>query len=148
MLNDLQAELSKLYPMMDDARRVVDDADIPHVFIEFDGPISNVWHRIVRQAEIRRKLAGLLRVAIEDYPQSVTLQRIYGSLLYMRLHMRFDAPDKEERGSLVASDDSKIDEIYRLVFETRERVSVLRTWLAALTIMVVMAVVLGAWRLF
>lgn len=82
MLDELESELAALYGDLDSAKRVVADAGIPTTYLEFDGPIINVWHRIIEQAEKRHKLPDLLRVVIRDYPQRATLQRIYGAFLY------------------------------------------------------------------
>lgn len=82
MLNDLATELSKLYTSKEAAERVVGYAGIPKTFIDFDGPLAEVWPRIVKQAMARDKLPDLLRVAIKDYANNVALQRIFGALVY------------------------------------------------------------------
>lgn len=84
MLNDLRDELSKLYPTEESARRVVEDAGLPTIFIDFDGPSLEVWHRIVRQAEARHRVLELVAVASNEYPHSQALQMIKGVFRYGR----------------------------------------------------------------
>lgn len=82
MLDELEQELAQIYTTTDAARLVMDSAGIPSTFVEFKGPVIEIWHRIVEQADKRNKLPDLLRVAIRDYPQRERLQRIYGAFLY------------------------------------------------------------------
>jgi hypothetical protein len=82
MLNDLKNELTRLYPDTDSVRRIVSDADIPHAFIEFEGSVIDVWHRVISQAEARNQLPNLVTMVIKEYPNSPVLQRVYGALLY------------------------------------------------------------------
>jgi hypothetical protein len=82
MLNALREELSRLYQDSDSARRIVNDAGIPTVLLDFDGPIVDVWSRIIGQADRRQMLANLVSVARREYPISDVLQQVYGALLY------------------------------------------------------------------
>jgi len=82
VLNELERILAQLYSTSEAARLVTDHVGIPHTFIDFDGPIGAVWHRIVEQADKRQKVPDLLRKAISDYPQRIELQRMFGAFLY------------------------------------------------------------------
>src|SRR5688572_9495187 len=121
MLNDLKAELARLYTDLGSAKRVVDDASIPNTLVEWDGPMIDVWHRIVDQANKHHRLPNLVGVATKDYPQSAILQRIRGALFYTGSH-------RDEGTSAVAPDEDKLDEVRRMVYGINERVSVLQTW--------------------
>lgn len=63
----LRARLARLYPTMDDARRVLNDAQLPTDVIESAGSADVRWHRIL---ELARRDAGglerLLRVLARD----------------------------------------------------------------------------------
>jgi len=84
MLDELERVLSQLYTTSEAARLISDHAGIPQTFIDFDGPIGDVWHRIVEQADRRQKVPDLLRKATTDYPNRVDLQRMFGAFLYGR----------------------------------------------------------------
>lgn len=144
MLNDLRNELSRLYADTDSARRIVSDANIPGIFVDFDGPVIDVWHQVIQQARIRQKLPALVQAAMRDYPQSAILQRVYGALVY-------GSPSGESTNNYendaMPDNETKFDRMYEMVFKTSERVSVLRTWLIALTIAFILAVVWFGWRL-
>jgi hypothetical protein len=141
MLNDLEDILSKIYSVETAARRICAHAGIPLEVINFDGPIRDIWHDIVRQARLRGKLLELVKVAAEDAPLQPVLQRAYGALLYGEANVI------NEARTLSPGDNNKLDEMYRMVYEIRERVSVLRVWLVALTIGMIFAAILFGWRL-
>lgn len=82
MLNDLAAELARLYPDPDSAKRVAGDASIPIPFLDFTGTAIDMWSGIVRQADRRQLLPNLLAVAVREYGNNAKLQRIYGTFLY------------------------------------------------------------------
>lgn len=82
MLDELAQELANLYSDPATARRVVQDAGIPERYIEFGGPILDVWHRIIEEADKRGLLASLLFVATREYGNNETLQQMYGTFLY------------------------------------------------------------------
>lgn len=132
MLNDLRTELSRLYPDTDSAKRIVSDAGLPGIFIDFDGAIIDIWYQAIRQAQIRNKLPDLVQAAMRDYPQSAILQRVYGSFLYGT------APGSDESAEIEISEmpdnETKIDKVYSLVFKTNERLAKVETWQMALAI--------------
>lgn len=71
-LRDLFAEL---YPMQEDARRVVDDAGFSAAHIDFkDKPINN-WHNILIEAHRRGQVMAIVVVARHDYPENPLLKR-------------------------------------------------------------------------
>lgn len=131
MLNDLRTELSRLYPDATSARRIVSDAGLPGIFIDFDGPVIEIWHQAIQQAGIRHKLPDLVQAAMRDYPQSAILQRIYGAFVYGDS----GSGDIAEVETVEMPDnDSKVDSIYKLVYKTNERLTRVETWQMALAI--------------
>lgn len=92
MLDELASELARLYSDVATARRVVQDAGIPDRYIEFGGPILDVWSRIVEEADKRGLVASLLRVATREYERNVTLQQMLGTFLYPQRHGDSDEP--------------------------------------------------------
>lgn len=114
MLDELEAELVSLYKDTAAARRVADYAGIPTSFIELDGPIIEVWHRIIEQADRRGKLADLLAVTIRDYPQR---EKLAGMLIAYNYGVR-SAKDAESfsmslpRGG-ATSDPSQVADLVR-----------------------------------
>jgi len=129
MLDVLRAELCRLYPDEASARRLVDEAGLPSIFIDFDGPMVDVWHRIIKQAHARHQLRDLVAVASKEWPTSSALYQVIGGLRY--------GADVGSAVDIVSpSDDDKLSEIYRMVYAVSERVSVLMVAVIALAVAV------------
>lgn len=82
MLDELVAELARLYGDIESARRIVTEAGIHATYIEFGGAAIDLWHRIVYEAEKQRKVPDLVRVARNGYETNPTLQQIWGHYRY------------------------------------------------------------------
>lgn len=82
MLDELVAELAKLFGDPESARRIVTEAGIHATYIEFSGAAIDLWHRIVYEAEKQRKVPDLVRVARNGYETNPTLQQIWGHYRY------------------------------------------------------------------
>lgn len=142
MLNDLRNELSRLYQDEASARRVVSDAGLPSIFIDFDGPMVDVWHQVIQQASIRHKLPDLVQVAMRDYPQSAILQRVYGLLLYGPTNKESVSKAEDEA---VPDYETKIDRMYEMVNKTNERLVRVETVQIGL---IIALIVIGVWVKF
>lgn len=69
-LTNLRDVLADLYIMVQDSRRVVEEAGINPTFIEFDNRAINNWQNILREAQRRDKVQGIVAVAHKDYPEN------------------------------------------------------------------------------
>ncbi|WP_432034776.1 trypsin-like peptidase domain-containing protein [Streptomyces cucumeris] len=70
----LTALLAKLYPEARSIRRVLDASDIPAGMVDFGGSALDVWHAVLREADNRGRLEGLLTVAVSEYPGNAELR--------------------------------------------------------------------------
>ncbi|MBL1100685.1 trypsin-like peptidase domain-containing protein [Streptomyces coffeae] len=70
----LTALLAKLYPEARSVRRVLDAADIPAGMVDFGGGALDMWHAVLREADNRSKLEGLLTVAVSEFPENAELR--------------------------------------------------------------------------
>ena len=126
-MDELRNELARLYPTEADARRIVDSARLPAIFVDFDGSAINTWHLIVRQAAARNALGDLIEVAANEYPESTVLQRAWRSLVPSGMGARESKP--------VASGD-KLDRVFEMVYDARRDIAVIRVWVVMLSIAV------------
>lgn len=78
MLNELVAELAKLYGDPESARRVATEAGLLAAMLDFSGTSIDIWHRIVQQAENRGLLLSLLSVARREYRNNAVIEQAYG----------------------------------------------------------------------
>ncbi len=74
--------LTELYPTEKESRRVVEDAHIVWVNIEFSSGASVNWQEILRNAHRRRKVMALLDIAAKDYAER-KFDVIKAKLLYL-----------------------------------------------------------------
>lgn len=65
----LRELLTELYPTEKESRRVVEDAQMVWVNIEFSSSASVNWQEILRDAYRRRKVMALLDIAAKDYAE-------------------------------------------------------------------------------
>lgn len=72
----LRTLLVRLYPQLDDARRIADDAGVIHHRVAPDGNMTNYWHALLQEAENQGKLDALLARASTEYPQHHELAAI------------------------------------------------------------------------
>jgi tetratricopeptide (TPR) repeat protein len=73
-LSDLQGALAVLYPSEGDMRRLVNQAELPSTFVDFDGAAIRVWHNILIEAERRGRVQALIENARMEYPENEALQ--------------------------------------------------------------------------
>jgi V8-like Glu-specific endopeptidase len=69
-LTNLRDVLAGLYPTVQDARRVVEDAGLPPAHIAFDPKPINNWYNILRYADNRIKVRDIAEVAHEEFPEN------------------------------------------------------------------------------
>ena len=67
----LRELFARLYPGRGEARRVVADAGIDSVRIDFSGPAKTLWFRIIEEAEKVGGVDALLARARQEYPDAV-----------------------------------------------------------------------------
>ncbi|MEU8827162.1 trypsin-like peptidase domain-containing protein [Streptomyces sp. NPDC048636] len=94
----LTALLAKLYPEVRSVRRVLDTADIPAGMVDFGGGAFDVWHAVLREADNRGKLEGLLTVAVSEFPENAELRAALSGALD-----RSAAPVHPDRGASVSA---------------------------------------------
>ena len=67
--------LAELFPTTDNARTVVDDAELPIGHISFSAaPIQN-WHAILQEAQRRNRMLDLCEAALQHFPERDDLRR-------------------------------------------------------------------------
>jgi V8-like Glu-specific endopeptidase len=74
-LTRLNEVLAGLYPLGQDAMRLVDAAGLPKAFVAFQPKGIDNWHAILVEAEKRGKVEGLIVAARRDYPEDPFLIR-------------------------------------------------------------------------
>ena len=67
--------LASLYQDENNQRRIVDNAGLNSLFIKFNDTAINVWHSILEEAQKRDKVEVVLEVAVQEYGDSLDLQR-------------------------------------------------------------------------
>ncbi|GIV77778.1 MAG: hypothetical protein KatS3mg050_2172 [Litorilinea sp.] len=72
-LRALRQILARLYPTVDDARRIVTDAGLDPSYIRFDEKAVTNWHNILAEAENRSQLATLVERARQEFPRNQEL---------------------------------------------------------------------------
>jgi len=73
-LGNLRARLAHLYPTVDDARLVIDDAGLDAAHIKLDNKAINLWHAILKHADDRRRVDAVVARALKDFPEDEALQ--------------------------------------------------------------------------
>jgi V8-like Glu-specific endopeptidase len=73
-LKRLRIALAILYPLVADARVVVEDSGLDAAQIQFDNKAINLWFNILRYAQARRKVDDVVARALEDYPENEALR--------------------------------------------------------------------------
>lgn len=76
-LTNLRNRLAILFPTQEDARLVVDDAQLDASHIAFDNKAINNWHSILTQAELRGKVEALVLAAVSHYGPDTELATAY-----------------------------------------------------------------------
>jgi V8-like Glu-specific endopeptidase len=69
-LTNLRDVLADLYFTVQDSRRIVEEAGLNPAFIVFDNRAINNWQNILREAQRRDKVQGIVAVAHKDYPEN------------------------------------------------------------------------------
>lgn len=73
---NLREILARIYPTLEDSRRVVEDAGLDPSLIAFDRKAINNWFAILREAANHAgKIEAIIEVARSDYPDDEGLQR-------------------------------------------------------------------------
>ncbi len=72
-LRALRQTLARLYPTVDDARRIITDAGLDPSYIRFDDKAVTNWHNILAEAENRSQLATLVDRARQEFPRNQEL---------------------------------------------------------------------------
>jgi hypothetical protein len=70
MLTNLRDLLADLYYTQERARRVVDAAGLKPAFIDMEGDSITRWHNILREADRRDKVAAIVQVTYDEYPEN------------------------------------------------------------------------------
>lgn len=70
MLTNLRDVLADLYYTQELARRVVEAAGLKPGFIDLEGDSITRWHNILREADRRDKVAAIVQVAHDEYPEN------------------------------------------------------------------------------
>jgi hypothetical protein len=70
MLTNLRDVLADLYYTQELARRVVEAAGLKPGFIDLEGDSITRWHNILREADRRDKVAAVVQVAHDEYPEN------------------------------------------------------------------------------
>lgn len=73
-LTNLNYVLAGLYPLPEEARRIVDIAGLPQAFIRFNPAAIDNWHAILNQADRRDKVAAVIDAARRDFPDNPSLE--------------------------------------------------------------------------
>ena len=75
----LRDALVGLYSTASAARRVADDAALPHEHIRFEQPAIDFWHEILREADKHDKLSVIAKIASNEYPADARLKQVMTS---------------------------------------------------------------------
>lgn len=76
-LTALRNRLAVLFATQEDARRVVEEAQLDPAYITFDNKAINNWHNILSQAELRNKVEAILAVALLQHHDDAELVNAY-----------------------------------------------------------------------
>ncbi|WP_395849598.1 protein kinase [Cystobacter fuscus] len=109
----LRDALVGLYSTASAARRVADDAELPHEHIRFEQPAIDFWHEILREADKHDKLNVLAKIASNEYPTDTRLKQVMASLVPLKggpLEALY-----EERDNLAAKGLSTADIDLRII---------------------------------
>ena len=63
-LTTLRNRLAILFPTQEDARRVVEEAQLNPAQIAFDSKAINNWHNILSQAELHNRVTAIVQAAL------------------------------------------------------------------------------------
>jgi len=81
ILSQLRDVLATLYPTVQDARRLIADAELNPNFIAFDNKAINNWHNILQEAVHRSKLDAIVQAARAEYSESPELLQSWQAYL-------------------------------------------------------------------
>lgn len=107
MFARLKRELAHLYPDEGSARRLATDVGLNEGAIDFDGSALSFWDQVVKQALRRQRIRRLVELAVDEYPESVQLQRIAGVFEYGDLSFYLHDDDNDDMGP--ANRDGNVD---------------------------------------
>jgi hypothetical protein len=71
--NRLRNILAEIYDDLSNAKRIVDDAGLNKLNIEFSAIAISNWHAILREAEKSNRLDTLLNITLTEYPENQQL---------------------------------------------------------------------------
>jgi V8-like Glu-specific endopeptidase len=74
-LTALNHVLANLYPLTEQSFRIVEAAQIPRAFVAFRAAAIDNWYEILRVANVRQKVDGIVIAALNDYPDNPILQQ-------------------------------------------------------------------------
>ncbi len=77
---DLKKVLAKLYPEVDDAQRVVADAELDATHITFKEKAINNWFNILQEADKHDKVQAIIEIARDEYPENEELRQVTSSI--------------------------------------------------------------------
>ena len=108
----LRDTLAVLYPIDQDARRVVDDAGLIAIRITFSSRAQTNWHNILAEAVRQNSLDLLLKVALSDYTANPSLLVAYDQYrLFIAQGNHFEVPDPLPTGaSVTIAGDVNLDQ--------------------------------------
>lgn len=77
-LKSLEALLAELYPTVSDSRRIVVKAKLPVALIRFHDTAAVNWFNILEAALNHDRVDGIVRAALSDFPENVSLVSLAG----------------------------------------------------------------------
>lgn len=96
----LRDALAALYPVDEDARRVVADAGLVAMQITFSPRAQTNWHNILAEAIFQARLDALLEIVYADYAANPALVAAYEQYcLFVDQGNRFEAPEQLAAGA-------------------------------------------------
>lgn len=104
-LTVLRNRLAVLFPKENDARLVVDEAQLDPAHIAFDSKAINNWHSILTQAELRSKVEAVVWAAISHYGEDAELVVAYTA--YMSSIGKTAQPIPANQPTIVKTETSK-----------------------------------------
>lgn len=101
----LSDELETIYTDAGSIRRILADAGIPISHIRMSEPTATIISDVIDEAEKQGKSEELIRAAIHEYGERVSLNQLLGAVIYPQYV-------ESKPVSIPDSVDEKIDEIY------------------------------------
>jgi hypothetical protein len=77
-LTVLRRVLCGLYPMQEDALRIVKDSKLDPAYVAFDRKAINTWFSILDEADKRGRVRDLIEYVLIEYPDHETLLKLRG----------------------------------------------------------------------